>query len=536
MSDYVVNVNDPTTPTEQQAAKHGAEELRAIKALLVSLIVAGSASAAPRQTVVNALKDASGYNNALSAGAGLRVQLTANATDPYQLSYAAGFANGLAINSGEQIAANNADIIGADLPLSNTSFLYRTYGATYGSTLVPPQYGYTFDRSRGAILNFEGNDGTVVINDDFGNTWAANGNAQIDTAQFKFGTSSLLVDGAGDTITTTNINSFGDSSWEFSFWTRRAALPGVESTLLNAANAAGFGLTVNMAAAGTLRFYASSNGTAWDIANGTAGAAVLAVNQWHKIRVVFDALGGTYRIYTSVNGAAETQDISVASTNRVCAFSGIAMGGTLAGAQYIAGWFDAFQFIACATKTAIENPAIVAPTITDHRYHFFSIPDMKMYEATAASAGAGQNPTLTATTRLFLGEADTSGVAVTAVRNYAIRGKYVTTIACPAAGSTTARSHNLGHTAFVDTKITAICVTDNTGYKVGYRTEVFSIQVGGGTDYRSYPSLQITGRNTFDLVSGSDGLIMGNKLTGAVASIGGSSTQFLLELCAQRSF
>lgn len=445
MSDYVVNVNDPTTPTEQQAAKHGAEELRAIKALLVSLIVAGSASAAPRQTVVNALKDASGYNAALSAGAGLRVQLTANATDPYQLNYAAGFNTGLAINNAEQIAANNVDIIGADLPLNNTSFLYKTYGATYGSCLVPPDYGYTFDRTRGALLNFEGNDGSNVFLDDFGNTWAAVGNAQIDTAQFKFGTASLLLDGTGDYSESVNFTSLGDGSWEISTWFRLNATNAFH-VIFAAENAAGFGVVVDLdhnVGNRRVRLLVSSNGTANDIASTAGATTTIALNTWYKVRAVFDALAGTYKLYLSNNGAAETQEVSVVSTARVCAITRMRNGfSAQAGLSAFNGWIDAFRFIRCATNTTTEVPAVAAPIITDHRYHFFSIPDMKMYEATAASASAGQNPTLTAATRLFLGEADTSGVAVTAVRNYAIRGEFIGEQANVATGQDF--NHNIG--------------------------------------------------------------------------------------------
>jgi hypothetical protein len=46
---------------------------------------------------------------------------------------------------------------------------------------------------------------------------------------------------------------------------------------------------------------------------------------------------------------------------------------------------------------------------------------------------------------VFFGEADTSGVAVTAVRNYAFRGDYVSAwAAVPGAGTVTSKASNLG--------------------------------------------------------------------------------------------
>jgi hypothetical protein len=51
------------------------------------------------------------------------------------------------------------------------------------------------------LLNFNGTDGSTTLTDDTGlNTLTAYGNAQLDTALKKFGTASLLLDGAGDYI------------------------------------------------------------------------------------------------------------------------------------------------------------------------------------------------------------------------------------------------------------------------------------------------------------------------------------------------
>jgi hypothetical protein len=53
------------------------------------------------------------------------------------------------------------------------------------------------------LLGFEGSDGSTTFVDDgaTGHTVTASGNAQIDTAQLKFGASSGLFDGNGDFLT-----------------------------------------------------------------------------------------------------------------------------------------------------------------------------------------------------------------------------------------------------------------------------------------------------------------------------------------------
>jgi hypothetical protein len=50
------------------------------------------------------------------------------------------------------------------------------------------------------LLHFEGADASTTFVDVKGKTLTANGNAQIDTAQFKYGSSSGLFDGTGDYV------------------------------------------------------------------------------------------------------------------------------------------------------------------------------------------------------------------------------------------------------------------------------------------------------------------------------------------------
>ena len=63
--------------------------------------------------------------------------------------------------------------------------------------------------------------------DDYGNTWTAAGSAQISTAQFKFGSSSLLLNGSTDYVKTVNIPSLyaNTSAFTIECFVRFAALP-----------------------------------------------------------------------------------------------------------------------------------------------------------------------------------------------------------------------------------------------------------------------------------------------------------------------
>lgn len=463
-----------------------------------------------RQTVLTAKTNASGYADFIEAGTGLQAKRMC-ATVAGVFSFAAGYNSAGAANYIARVTTDDANAYGT-LAASNTSFLHETYvdasTTTGGNCLIPPQYGYAFDKSENVLLRFQGADGSTSILDDFGNTWGCGGNAQIDTAQSKFGASSLLLDGTGDYASTNSITSFGDGSWEASLWFRINALPASNTIafLCCALNAAqvGFGLALNNAAGTTkLALYVSSDASSMNVANGNLGVnTTWATGQWNKVRAVFDALAGTYRVYLSLNGAAESQEISVSSSARLCGITNVAVGGNpVGGNNFFNGWVDAFSFKRCASNTTTETPAAVAPTVTDTPVHFFSIPDMTMYEATAASVSAGTPPTLTARSRLFVGEADTDGSGVTAVRSYALRGQYVNDSASntplPAVGTSTNYNHNIG-TRLVEATLFIECLTGNRGYAKGNRITGL-MGFNGSYGYSITPN---HGRNTVSWVTG----------------------------------
>lgn len=476
-----------------------------------------------QQAVQKAVTDSNGQNSAITTGAGLRPGLSA-------LAVACIFAFG---DSGaiETFSANVVDILGADLPTSNTSFIYRNRGTTWTFGLVPEQQAYVFDRTKQSLMNFEAADGSTSIIDDFGNTWAAAGNAQIDTAQFKFGTSSLLLDGTGDFVSSSNFTSLGDGSWEISTWVRYNVLPTpaqfmVLFDLYNATVASSsrpLALSLNnTAGVFKLNLEASNDGTTGNITAGTLGTyTAWAINTWYKIRLVFDALAGTYRVYHSVNGAAETQDINVASALKVAVGTILYIGHAGGGAGYVDhnGWIDAFRVLPCATKTTTETPAVVAPTISDAGLlvNFYKIQNGTMYEVTGASIAAGTDPTFTARERLCVAECDTSGAAITAVRNRALKGQWVGTFTTPLVGVNVelTQSHNVG-AYLLDADIELINLTGEFGWTVG---DIVSPVNAGNATYAFNPGL-IKKRNTIAFHSGNNSaFILGNRLNGDSAAI-----------------
>ncbi|MFC1625951.1 glycosyltransferase [Patescibacteria group bacterium] len=77
------------------------------------------------------------------------------------------------------------------------------------------------------LLHMNGTDASTTFTDELGKTWTAANNAQIDTAQSKFGGASGLFDGYNDYITTPHHADFDLGSGDFTIdcWVRFNALP-----------------------------------------------------------------------------------------------------------------------------------------------------------------------------------------------------------------------------------------------------------------------------------------------------------------------
>ena len=486
---YIPNPTDATQPVGSVDSSTADDEFRALKAYLQSLVIsAGVTAFTERQCVLDGVKDANNRANFLqNAGAGGLALDFKGAPDPWICNFSGGFSN-IGQNDRFTTLTNDVANVVTGLAPLNTPYIYADYvdasSVTWGSTLVPPQYGQTYRRDTQGLMHFEGADASVAMIDDYGNTWTPFGNAQIDTAQFKFGASSLLLDGTGDYIETTDVVSLGGGSWNLDMWVRWNVLPTAANrqtifTTRTASDDAGI-LLYLFNNAGTMRMelYASSLGAGvYDIANATVGTKTAwAINTWYHICLTYDAVSGKYLVY--VDG---TQDISVASAVRVAGFTGgLRLGrGVNANPREFNGWFDEFNFNGyCKYPNGVTFIPPVAPYTVEG--DFFNIGNMKMYGVTAASAVAGTNPTLTSKYRVYQGEVTTSAAAVTAIRNYAFRGKYVSSRAnpFPAISTQTTFQHNIG----VPPRglvIEAECLVTQSGYKPGERlTNATSVNAG----------------------------------------------------------
>ena len=173
------------------------------------------------------------------------------------------------------------------------------------------------------LCHFDGTDGSTdfVDNSPSPKTLTAFGNAQIDTAQSKFGGASGLFDGSGDWVSTPANAAFNFGSGDFciegfvrpaSVASRRLICGQLDADTTEVSTS----VIVEMMATGNLRSYAFSGTTLiWNL----SGSASMEVDTWHHIAVTRS--GTNVRIF--LDGALDgiAADVSAAVNSSGSSFS-----------------------------------------------------------------------------------------------------------------------------------------------------------------------------------------------------------------------
>lgn len=193
------------------------------------------------------------------------------------------------------------------------------------------------------LSSFEGVDAATSATDDSitGHALTFNGNAQIDTAQYKWGSSSLLLDGTGDTVSAPDHAEFdlGSSNWTIDGWFRWNANPASYKALISkwntGANQKSWGIFHS--SANNLELLLSANGSTTIVKASAAFTPTLGT--WYHIAATYD--GTTYRLF--VDGAlVASATTSVALFN---ATSGVHIGGQEGATDYFNGWVDEVRVV-----------------------------------------------------------------------------------------------------------------------------------------------------------------------------------------------
>lgn len=195
-----------------------------------------------------------------------------------------------------------------------------------------------------ALLHMNGSDASTTFTDDnsggSAKTWTANGNAQIDTAESKFGGASGLFDGTGDYIDTPDHADFDVGSGDFTvdFWVRRNATGRMATMGQSNSGFAASSISFEFNASNQLKLTLYYNSGASAVSE--TGATLTDTSGWHHIALIRDgntlytALDGTLSSGTSVTG------ITVDNASNKWA---IGRDGEYA-SLYFNGWIDEFRF------------------------------------------------------------------------------------------------------------------------------------------------------------------------------------------------
>jgi hypothetical protein len=543
---YVPDANDATRPVGGDPAGTADEEFRAIKAKLNAAALASGTRIPTRQCVLKGLVSTVGVSALLAiSGTALGVDLKCGTTSGV-FSWANGFnANG-AVDSLQVLSADLNNNWGA-LPALATSFLSLDYvdGVTTPTptkTLAPPQYGLAYDKTRQALLHFDGVAGATTITDDIGNTWAANGAGKLQTDQFKFGSAGLGGNAAGNALNGATpdgfqcsaIQTFEDGSWSMRAWVRPTALPGVgvNAGVFALDNAGGWGANVVIFNnAGTIRwaYSLSSNGVAADIAATQVGTSLPAINTWYFVELTYDNLNQKYVLY--INGTAEA---STASASRICLAAQMTVGYARGFATGLTGYIDEFEYLPyCDHPNAVAYAVpVAAPSVATQGYcqDWFDTVGYQMWQVTSASAVSGNNPGMTQKNRLYVGEADTSAVATTVTRSYAYNGKFTGQWVTPLTAVSTTIAYNCNFGTYL---FDGVLEVQNLQTDVGFQPGQMFFPMTGPAAGEQAPFAVFKGhRNQIATVTGANAAFV--NISGAAATLAGGSWK--QRFVAQRRF
>jgi hypothetical protein len=200
------------------------------------------------------------------------------------------------------------------------------------------------DAATKILLHFDGTDAsTTFTNSAIGGSHAftANGNAQLDTAAFKFGTASYLGDGTGDFITTADHANFtlGSADFTMEIWARAASTGAARmmcGQIDSGAAAATSTWYMQRQTASNLVNFALSNGTTFTFLQSTTGLS--ADGNFHHF--AFVRSGTTIRLF--FDGVQEDSDTFSGAAQDSSVNLSVGRAGELA-SQSWDGWLDEFR-------------------------------------------------------------------------------------------------------------------------------------------------------------------------------------------------
>lgn len=236
-------------------------------------------------------------------------------------------------------------------------------------------------RSGEILLHMDGTDTSTTFTDSGtgAHTFTAAGNAQIDTAQSKWGGASGLFDGTGDSLSTPDHINFDYSGgiWTVSVQGRTSNIS-TSNTIFSQLTDDNNYIWAYVTTGGAVKLSIFSGGAeVLGTAGCVTGNSVITVNNWYHIEFVEN--GNNYYVY--VNGI---QQCHISDVSRPANYTGVlTIGNYTGGGVYWFGWLDEFRSIkgTAVHATNFNPPAAAYP----YEYAPFAI--IGKYDNSASKGG-----------------------------------------------------------------------------------------------------------------------------------------------------
>jgi hypothetical protein len=220
----------------------------------------------------------------------------------------------LDLNEVKRLAVGSTEILGAISGTQGSRVLTDLTPQTRASGLDSGN-----DRFTKVLLHFDGADASTTITDSnrggSAHTWTAAGNAQIDTAQSKFGGASGLFDGTGDWITTPDSADFalGAGDWTVDLWFNCNAAGGTVERLAGQCDSTPTDASSSfriLRTAGNLIAASTQVGSTSFAVTGTTQFTNAVNTGWHHM--AFVRTGDILRLF--IDGVQEGGDVAITGT------------------------------------------------------------------------------------------------------------------------------------------------------------------------------------------------------------------------------
>lgn len=220
--------------------------------------------------------------------------------------------------------------------------------ARYTSNFTPPTAPFVNDANTLLLIHCDGTNNSTVFEDDNGvrskKGIQAVGNAQVDTAQSKFGGASAQFDGTGDYLLIPNSTPLGTNPWTIEYWVRFnsvASFPIMFDTRTDNSDLTGYSDYIN--GSGKLVVFMNSLDRIVSTTTFTTGV-------WYHIAIVRDT-SNNIKLY--INGTNEGSTYSHSSN--MTSIRNL-IGTNSNQANFLNGWIDEVRISNTARYTANFTP------------------------------------------------------------------------------------------------------------------------------------------------------------------------------------